>query len=698
MSTAAEASTVNESRSTNDLGKSIAEVFGSDASKCGYCHSEGSSRSFGVWFHRLHPEDYQNMLDAGWRRSGHYLYRPDLERSCCQAFAIRLKASSYVPSSGQNRVLKRLHRATAPSVEPFQRAEKLLPHKSSLEPRGTTSLDAGDARSGHPKSGFIAESCIKLTALVLDAISQLTKPNHLGVSIASAVFDASKCAISVRFRQDQRKLLTKDVMQWTSSTSGSETPELSEATTNAAMIISANERKLAQHGGCRPERKIVLERQMQIGNAIATLLDEEADPRHGIASASCARPGWINLMIQSDHIGKSGPRAGTADQPLNSSVVGSPRKLRSHDEPLLAAGDSACSPNKRPRSDGQSSRAGLETGCISKAVASSTPLLDEIYEDRCECRGTPISDEGAESLEEMSELWLRNGGASVNDTGQGPTPQKANLQAVPTGRSFAIEFAPSSFVEDEFELYKRYQMSVHGDTLSDCEEHRYRRFLVDSPLVAKRLSNGRSGPPQGFGSFHARYTLDGQLFAVGVVDILPKCLSSVYLFFDPDFATLSPGVLSAVKEIEWVRDITHTVPEIEYYYMGYYIHTCPKMKYKAAFKPSEIMCEETRHWVPVERAGAVLNEARSVRLAPSGVPLSRAATNHIIPEEELSELVDRVIVLVDKDRVVRYGAVERAVRARCGEESLAHIRHNLGEFIRLVGRSHFQAFIHSIRI
>ena len=43
--------------------------------------------------------------------------------------------------------------------------------------------------------------------------------------------------------------------------------------------------------------------------------------------------------------------------------------------------------------------------------------------------------------------------------------------------------------------------------------------------------------------------------AVGVVDVLPRCLSSVYLFWDSDFAHLAPGKLSALKEIEWVQQV-----------------------------------------------------------------------------------------------------------------------------------------------
>lgn len=33
--------------------------------------------------------------------------------------------------------------------------------------------------------------------------------------------------------------------------------------------------------------------------------------------------------------------------------------------------------------------------------------------------------------------------------------------------------------------------------------------------------------------------------------------------------------------------------------MGFYIHACPKMKYKAAFKPSYLLCPETYTWHPI---------------------------------------------------------------------------------------------------
>lgn len=55
------------------------------------------------------------------------------------------------------------------------------------------------------------------------------------------------------------------------------------------------------------------------------------------------------------------------------------------------------------------------------------------------------------------------------------------------------------------------------------------------------------GPEVGYGSFHQQYWLDGRIVAVGVIDILPNCVSSVYLYYHPEFASLSLGSYSALR-------------------------------------------------------------------------------------------------------------------------------------------------------
>ena len=69
---------------------------------------------------------------------------------------------------------------------------------------------------------------------------------------------------------------------------------------------------------------------------------------------------------------------------------------------------------------------------------------------------------------------------------------------------------------------------------------------------------------------------------MGVIDILPGCVSSVYLYYDPDYHFLSLGTYTALQELAYVRHLFTMEPSIEYYYMGFYIHNFHKMRYKVS--------------------------------------------------------------------------------------------------------------------
>ena len=105
----------------------------------------------------------------------------------------------------------------------------------------------------------------------------------------------------------------------------------------------------------------------------------------------------------------------------------------------------------------------------------------------------------------------------------------------------------SSFHES-YRVYRKYQTVVHKDNPSDCDIQTFAGFLCDSPLIYKTQGNKM------FGAFHQQYLIDGAIVAVGVVDILPHSLSSVYLYYDPGWwgkvPSLSPGTYSAIREVQ----------------------------------------------------------------------------------------------------------------------------------------------------
>ena len=68
-----------------------------------------------------------------------------------------------------------------------------------------------------------------------------------------------------------------------------------------------------------------------------------------------------------------------------------------------------------------------------------------------------------------------------------------------------------------------------------------------------------------------KYYVEDELIAVGVIDILPESLSSVYFFYLPKFKKLSLGVFGALKEINFIKHKNASFKNFKYYYLGYYI-------------------------------------------------------------------------------------------------------------------------------
>lgn len=176
--------------------------------------------------------------------------------------------------------------------------------------------------------------------------------------------------------------------------------------------------------------------------------------------------------------------------------------------------------------------------------------------------------------------------------------------------------------------------------------------VASRALESNETHNGDENPLQsvvipGYGSYHMRYYLDGELIAVGVVDILPKCLSSVYVFYDPDRPELNMGKITALFEIQWVQYMYHNyIRNLRYYYMGYYIHSCPKMRYKAEYTPSEVACPLSfAKWLPYSQAKEILDsDSRKLFLTEEERALFE--TFHRNQKEQLYWLVPLALVLL----------------------------------------------------
>jgi len=152
----------------------------------------------------------------------------------------------------------------------------------------------------------------------------------------------------------------------------------------------------------------------------------------------------------------------------------------------------------------------------------------------------------------------------------------------------------AEFTKEVYEIYRKFQMNIHHEPEEKVTEKGFIEFLVQSPLIYEPVPEGLQGPEQGYGSFHVHYRLDGKLIAVSVVDFLPESINSVYFMWDTDYKHLALGIYSALKDIQYMKEN----PPWKYYFLGWYIHTCPKMNYKSSFKGCQLQCPVTFNYLP----------------------------------------------------------------------------------------------------
>ncbi|CAK1355206.1 unnamed protein product [Cercospora beticola] len=165
---------------------------------------------------------------------------------------------------------------------------------------------------------------------------------------------------------------------------------------------------------------------------------------------------------------------------------------------------------------------------------------------------------------------------------------------------FEVQLEPDCFSEEKFSLFDNYQRNVHGEGDDDISKSGFRRFLCGSPLKRRTEKDGKQ-----LGSFHQCYRLDGRLIAMAVLDLLPHAVSGVYFLYHQDFESYAFGKISALREAALAREQGY-----QYYYMGYYIHTCKKMRYKADYKPQYVLDPHSLDWQPLNDELRALMESR----------------------------------------------------------------------------------------
>uniref|UniRef100_A0A8C3EUD6 Arginyl-tRNA--protein transferase 1 n=1 Tax=Corvus moneduloides TaxID=1196302 RepID=A0A8C3EUD6_CORMO len=496
---------------------SIVEFFGGeDGYRCGYCRSDTGNVSHGMWAHSMTVQDYQDLIDRGWRRSGKYVYKPIMNQTCCPQYTIRCQALHFQASKSHKKVLKKMLK--------FISKGNVLKVVSEEEPMDSHIEDVAACDFPYKSESQVSQS--ELTPLAVD---------H-----AERVENEDKDSGETKEEGNVQKVESDSVQICTDK----DTPVPAEPSHSAKAV--------------------------------------HAPPKPG-KGADLSKP----LCRKAKDIRKE-------------------RKLQ-------------------------------------KLLQSQMGTLE----------GSQLQGDQAFFLQNSKPKT--NQPKNIEDFVFAPLPDDAL-------HKLEVRLVPVSFEDPQFKssfnqsatLFAKYQMSVHKDTPSDCGEN--------------EAEHAPNGPECGYGSFHQQYWLDGKIIAVGVIDILPYCVSSVYLYYDPDFSFLSLGVYSALREIAFTRQLHEKAPDLCFYYMGFYIHSCPKMRYKGQYRPSDLLCPETYVWTPIEQCLPLLEHSKYSRFNQDG---------KAVDEGRLKEL-GRVRVL-HKRTVMPYNVYKKRRKGPSDEASVQQYASLVGQ-------------------
>ena len=80
--------------------------------------------------------------------------------------------------------------------------------------------------------------------------------------------------------------------------------------------------------------------------------------------------------------------------------------------------------------------------------------------------------------------------------------------------------------------------------------------------------------------YEVLYFYEGNLIGVDLIDVIQDGISSIYFYYDPDYASYSLGKLSLLNEIKFAKKENK-----KWVYLGYYVKECSSLSYKANYKP-----------------------------------------------------------------------------------------------------------------
>ena len=593
-------------------------LYGHQWNECGYCKGkraalvqrppDACSKAFHIVVSSssfLSPAQYEGLVNHGWRRCGVSIYKPDNWTSCCPQISIRLPVAHFQPSKSQRKVLKKMEAVTASPPE----NQNSLPNDSSTE-EPSKKFQKQQRKEGSPSrktahhqqqqsSPNAASSTTIVAPEILDTLAQQVQTilqNLLGPSEAMRLLPPSRVQFKVRHQHFSKS----------SSNDNKQDSTILVVTSVCAAIAGRSRGTLDRGDLCR-----------QVAAALA--------PTSTTTTTKRSRDDGINNFIQAvePHIA-SGQllvylSKSSSPSALLQNETNQMDALASNQAPPAAVPmeqDTGTTPTdrlaqwwtRRRRQQQQPETSEdpwkLEVTTLwahESALDPAVYRLYALYQHQVHGDADPFVEPLPNHNNNRDKSGDHNGNSNNNHNHNDNDPWSEEWGTrAPLGwrtklkQALGRDFASLPWARQRH-LVRHYIQ--------------FYEFLVENayPLQRDNQTTQQKKQHQQLqqGTFHQQYRINGVLIAVGVVDILPQALSSVYVFYDPDFCqNVAPlGKYTVLREIQWAQE--HKLP---YYYLGYYIESCVKMKYKADYAPSDLLCPRHAVWVPAAQAQHMIRE------------------------------------------------------------------------------------------
>lgn len=148
-------------------------------------------------------------------------------------------------------------------------------------------------------------------------------------------------------------------------------------------------------------------------------------------------------------------------------------------------------------------------------------------------------------------------------------PSRSHRRASNRNADIVVDVGPPDYTEEKRDLLERFLDARHAGPMT-ADEDATRQAMFRSAVPSREMT----------------YRLDGRLVALGIIDVTPNIVSSLYFYFDPDESRRSLGIFSMLTEIELARANGR-----RWYHPGYYVEGCSAMEYKVRFGPAELLTE-----------------------------------------------------------------------------------------------------------